>query len=104
MLGNQPALVQSNGQFSLLGKPMLFTEKVPALGTLGDLLLCDLSQYTIGLRKEVSLDKSIHVGWSTDTASYRAILRADGQGSWDKPITPKAGDTLSWCVALQSRT
>ena len=51
MLGNQPALVQSNGQFSLLGKPMLFTEKVPALGTLGDLLLCDLSQYTIGLRK-----------------------------------------------------
>jgi HK97 family phage major capsid protein len=100
----QPAVTQSNGKFYLLGKEVLFTEKVPVLGTLGDLLLCDLSMYTIGLRKEVSLDKSIHVGWSTDTAAYRAILRADGQGSWNKPITPKAGDTLSWCVALQSRT
>lgn len=55
------------------------------------------------MRKEVSLDKSIHVGWTTDQASYRAILRADGQGTWDKAITPKTGDTLSWCVALATR-
>jgi HK97 family phage major capsid protein len=96
----QPAVLQSNGQFSLLGKPMLFTEKCPALGSLGQLLLVDPTQYAIGLRKEVSLDKSIHPGWSTDTSSYRAIVRVDGQGMWDKAITPKAGNTLSWCVAL----
>jgi HK97 family phage major capsid protein len=95
-----PAVLQEGGKFSLLGKPVLFSEKVPALGSLGQLMLVDLSQYTIGMRKEVSLDKSIHVGWSTDTSSYRAIVRADGQGSWDKAITPKAGDSLSWCVAL----
>jgi HK97 family phage major capsid protein len=100
----QPAVLQQGGRFSLLGKELLFTEKVPALGTLGDLLLCDLSVYTIGMRKEVSLDKSIHVGWSQDTSSYRAIVRADGQGSWDKAISPKAEDSLSWCVALQART
>ena len=36
-----PAVLQSNGQFSLLGKPMLFTEKAPALGSLGQLLLTE---------------------------------------------------------------
>jgi len=96
----QPAVLQQNGKFSLLGKELLFTEKCPALGSLGQLMLVDFSQYCIGLRKEVSLDKSIHIGWVTDESSYRAILRADGQGTWDKAITPKAGDTLSWCVAL----
>ncbi len=96
----QPGVLQQNGKFSLLGKELLFTEKCPALGSLGQLMLVDLSQYCIGLRKEVSLDKSIHPGWTTDEASYRAILRADGQGMWNKAITPKAGDSLSWCVAL----
>lgn len=96
----QPAVLQQGGKFSLLGKEVLFTEKCPALGSAGQLLLVDPTQYAIGLRKEVSLDKSIHVGWTTDQASYRAILRADGMGTWDKAITPKAGDTLSWCVAL----
>ena len=96
----QPAVLQEGGKFSLLGKEVIFSEKIPALGSLGQLMLVDLSQYTIGMRKEVSLDKSIHVGWSTDTASYRAIVRADGMGSWDKAITPKSGDSLSWVVAL----
>lgn len=98
----QPAVMQSNGQFSLLGKPMLFTEKCPALGSLGQLILVDRSQYTIGMRREVSLDRSIHVGWTQDTSSYRAIVRIDGQGTWDKAITPKHGDSLSWCVALEA--
>lgn len=98
----QPAVLQSNGKFSLLGRPMLFTEKCPALGSLGQLLLVDRSQYAIGLRREVSLDKSIHVGWATDEASYRAILRVDAMGTWNAAITPAAGDSLSWCIALEA--
>lgn len=96
----QPAVLQDNGKFSLLGKEVLFTEKCPALGSKGQLMLVDFSQYCIGLRKEISLDKSIHPGWTTDEASYRAILRSDAQGMWNAAITPKEGDTLSWCVAL----
>lgn len=99
-----PAVQQANGKFYLLTKEIVFTEKCPTLGAKGDLILCDPSQYSIGLRKEVSLDKSNAPGWTRDESSYRAILRADGQGTWDKAITPVNGDTLSWCVALAART
>jgi HK97 family phage major capsid protein len=99
-----PAVQQANGKFYLLTKEIVFTEKCPALGAKGDLMLADISQYSIGLRKEVSLDKSNAPGWLKDESSYRAILRADGQGTWDKAITPVHGDTLSWCVALAERT
>lgn len=87
---------------TLFGKPIIFTEKTPALGTEGDLMLCDLSQYVIGLRQEIIVDRSNAPGWTRDVESFRVIIRADGQSLWDKPITPKKGThTLSWCVVLQ---
>jgi len=57
----------------------------------------------VGLRKEVSIERSMHVGWSTDETGYRAILRADGQGTWAKAFTPKNGSPLSWAVTLAAR-
>jgi HK97 family phage major capsid protein len=98
-----PALKEESGQFTILGRPAVFSEKVPALSSKGDVILADFSQYQIGLRKDLTLDRSIHPGWLTDTVNYRTILRADGMGSWDKPVTPFAGDTLSWCVTLEAR-
>jgi len=96
-------LSQTGGQFAMLTRPVFFTEKLPALGSVGDILLVDPSQYILGLRRQVSIEKSQHVYFSSDEAAYRAILRADGQGKWSKPMTPKNGDTLSWCVALATR-
>jgi len=90
-------------KFTLLGKEVLFTEKCPALGAKGDLILADLSQYAIGMRKEIALDRSNVPGWMEDMTDYRVIVRVDGQGTWDKPITPKNGATLSWAVALEAR-
>jgi HK97 family phage major capsid protein len=98
-----PAVTQQNGKFYLLTREVVFTEKCPALGSKGDLILCDPSQYSIGLRKEVSLDKSNAPGWLKDESSYRAIVRADGQGQWNTAISPKNGDSLSWCVTLEDR-
>lgn len=92
-----------NGQFTLLTRPILFTEKLPALTSQGDLILCDFSQYAIGLRKEVTLERSIYAGWQTDESGYRAIMRLDGQGKWNQPFIPVNGNPLSWCVALQAR-
>lgn len=98
-----PAMSESNGVFRMLSRPVLFTEKLPPIGDQGDIILADFSQYSIGLRREFAVEKSIHVGWQTDTSGYRCILRADGQGRWGKPFTPLAGSTQSWVVALQAR-
>ena len=89
---------------SLFGRPIITTEKLPALGTKGDLLLVDLSQYAVGLRKEVTIDRSAHAGFTKDQEHFRAIMRLDGQGTWAKAFTPKHGPTLSWAVALANRT
>jgi HK97 family phage major capsid protein len=99
-----PVLQQSGNSFSMLTRPVLFTEKMPTLGTKGDLSLCDFSQYTIGLREGAAIDKSQHVGWQTDETGYRLIMRVDGQGRWKSAFTPANGSTLSWCVTLETRS
>ncbi|MBX7137352.1 MAG: phage major capsid protein [Oligoflexia bacterium] len=63
----------------------------------------DLNAYGIGLRKEVAVQSSEHVGWQNDETGFRAILRADGQALHNEAITQKNGATLSWCVALEAR-
>ena len=90
---------------NLLGIPVLLSEKTPALGDTGDLQLADLRHYAIGMRQEIDLDTSLAPGWKKDLTSLRVILRADGQGTWDKPLTPRNGSKqLSWCVALDEST
>ena len=98
------AVEERNGRFYLLGKELIFTEKLPTLGSKGDVLLADFSKYVIGMRHEVVLDKSNAPGWTEDMQDFRVILRADGQGSWSQAVTPKNGDSVSWCVVLQART
>lgn len=90
----------------IYGKPVIFTEKLPSLGVTGDMVLCDLSQYAVGLRKEILLEQSNAPGWTRRTLSYRCLLRADGMSLWDDAVTPADGstNTLTWCVTLSSST
>jgi HK97 family phage major capsid protein len=98
-----PVMTESNGQFNILGRPVLFNSHMPTLGDADDIMFCDLSQYCIGIRRELRLEKSNIPGWTNDLMSYRALLRFDGQGTWNAAITPKNGSTLSWCVGLAER-
>jgi len=87
---------------NLFGLPLLFTEKTPALGTAGDLMLVDCSQYAVGLREGLIIDISNAPGWTRDVISLRVIVRMDGVSLWKDPVTPiNGGSTLSWCVVLQ---
>ena len=92
-----------SGTFTLFGRPVLVTEKLPVLGQEGDLVLIDPTQYALAMRQEVVVEKSSHAGFVTDSSYYRSKLRCDGQPLWAKAMTPRAGDDLSWCVTLAIR-
>jgi HK97 family phage major capsid protein len=98
-----PAMTESNGQFEILGRPVVFTSHMPKVGDADDIMFVDPSQYAIGIRREMKLEKSNIPGWTNDLMSYRALLRFDAQGTWNTAITPKNGDSLSWCVGLAER-
>lgn len=98
------AFTFQDGAYRLLGRPLFFTEKCQPLGTKGDLILVDRSQYLVGMRKDIVMDTSIHVHFTTVQNAYRCVMRVDGIPAWDKAITPARGtDTLSWAVVLNNR-
>lgn len=91
------------GGWTILTRPAIFSEKMSAVGDVGDILVADLTQYAVGLRAEIRLEKSQHVGFTRDTSHYRTVVRADGMPTWDTFYTPAHGDTLSPFVTLAAR-
>ncbi len=73
--------------WSLLGRPFYPTEKVPALGTKGDLMLLDPSFYVIGDRMSIEIAASEHVNFLKNQMTWRVVERVDGQPWLDKPVT-----------------
>jgi|GEM_PF-1103221 len=99
-----PVLTENNGKFYIFGREVLFNSHSPVLGDEDDIMFVDLSQYAIGIRRGLTLEKSNIPGWTQDLMSYRALIRFDGQGTWNAPITPKNNaDSMSWCVGLAER-
>lgn len=100
-----PLMTETAGQFRILTRPVVFTEKLNTLGTLGDIMLVDLSQYVVGVMREgLRMDKSGHVYFTTDQSAFRVILRTDGRGVWKSAFTPVNGSSLSWAVTLAARS
>ena len=94
-----------DGTMQLLGMPLFCSEKLPAVGTVGDVILADFSQYAVGIRKEIEIRSApLGPGFTNDSTWLRLITRLDGQGLWKAPLTPEHGQTLSWCVTLAQRT
>lgn len=99
-----PVMSESNGVFKILTRPVIFTEKTEKLGDKGDIMLCDFSQYVVGLRSEMRFDMSIHVHFTTDELLARLIERHDGQPLWDEALTLLDGtNTVSPFVTLATR-
>jgi HK97 family phage major capsid protein len=79
--------------WSLLGRPAFPTEKLPALGGTGDLVLIDPALYVIGDRMQVEVAASEHVNFLKNQMTWRVVERVDGQPWLEKPITLQDGST-----------
>lgn len=97
----------NNGQvidgppMSILGRPVIFTEKVPSLGSAGDLSLVDFSYYLLGDRQAMSMETSPHYQFKNDKTAVRIIERVDGRPWLQSAITPhKGASALSPIVKL----
>jgi HK97 family phage major capsid protein len=89
---------------TLLGRPVIPVEYAAALGTVGDIMLVDLSQYLLIDKDGVRSDMSMHVRFLYDEMTFRFIYRVDGQPAWQSAVTPYKGTlTLSPYVALATR-
>lgn len=73
--------IQNETPPRLKGKPFIETEKLPDLGTKGDLILGDLSWYYIGDREGITIDASIHDRFRYDEITIRLIKRVDGKAA-----------------------
>jgi HK97 family phage major capsid protein len=89
--------------WTLLGLPVYITEKLPALGTQGDIILIDPSLYVIGDRQQIEVAASEHVNFLKNQMTWRVVERIDGQPWMDKVVTLQDGTTtISPFVALHA--
>jgi len=104
--GAPVALVDIHGSpnMTLLGRPLILTEKVPTLSSAGDIGLYDFGFYLVGDRQDLALESSEHSRFANDETELRAILRVDGRPWIQSPLTPaNSGETLSPFVILGAR-
>ncbi|HEX6968900.1 MAG TPA: phage major capsid protein [Micromonosporaceae bacterium] len=89
---------------TILGRPVIVTEKVPKLGDAKDISFVDFGFYLLGDRQVMSAMSSPHFKFQNDQTAYRVIERVDGRSWIQSAITPKNnGDTLSPIVTLAER-
>ena len=89
---------------TILGRPVIITEKVPSLGNQGDISFVDLGYYLIGDRQALTVESSPHYRFQNGETSYKFVSRVDGRPWLKSALTPRnSGPTLSPFVQLAER-
>ncbi|HTS05687.1 MAG TPA: phage major capsid protein [Candidatus Eisenbacteria bacterium] len=94
--------IDSPYPLTILGRPVIVSEKARALGTSGDINFVDFGFYLIGDRQAMSAKQSEDYRFQTDLTAFRVIERLDGRPWLQSPITPQnsSSNTLSPFVKL----
>lgn len=89
---------------TLLGRPTYPIEAASVLGTEGDLMYCDFSQYAAIDKGNPKWDFSPHVRFIYDEGTWRMVYRFDGQPIWAQTLTCADGTTtVSPFITLETR-
>jgi len=89
---------------TLKGRPIVEIEQAAALGTVGDIIFADFSEYLLVTKGGLTGSSSIHVRFLYNEMTFRWNLRIIGQPTWTSAITQYKGSaTQSPFVALATR-
>ena len=101
-----PPLGLSDTPFSrLYNRPVIATEYNSTLGTVGDIMAVDLSQYMLIDKGAVRGDSSTAVRFIYGESAFRWMYRVDGQSMWNSALTPNQGsNTQSPFISLATRS
>jgi HK97 family phage major capsid protein len=90
---------------TLFGRPVIPVEHCQTVGTAGDIILGDFSNYILVDKGGMESAMSIHVRFVYDESVFRFVMRVDGQPFLRKAITPyKGSNTISHFVRLITRS
>lgn len=91
----------ANPPMTLLGSPIIVSEKANTVGHIGDINFVDFGFYLIGDRQAMSARQSEDFRFQNDITAFRVIERLDGRPWLQSSITPyNNGDALSPFVNL----
>lgn len=102
-----PTGLQAAPYGMLMGRPINVIEQCQTLGTEGDIIFADLSQYFTIEKGGIESASSIHVKFTTDETAFRFVMRMNGQPLWSSALTPYKGGstkTVGPFVTLQTRS
>ena len=100
-------LAQDRPNSTLMGMPVIPVEQCATLGTVGDIILGDWTQYVAITKGGLQSAQSMHVRFINDEQVFRFVYRVDGQPIWNNSLTPYKDATtsrpISPFLALETR-
>jgi HK97 family phage major capsid protein len=91
---------------TLWGRPAIETDHCAAVGTEGDIVLADYSEYLVATGGAPELAESIHLRFDYFETAFRIDTSIDGRFPWKSNVKPRKGSTnfrVSPFVTLASR-
>jgi len=89
---------------TLFGRPVFAIEQCSTLGTVGDIIFGDFTQYLVAEKGGMDTASSVHVRFVYDETAFRFIYRFDGSPAWASALTPYQGtNTTSPFIVLATR-